>query len=113
MAITYTWHTKTVDTYPTKGDQTDVIFNVHWRLTGVDGTEDEITGSPTGDSYGVVSLDTEDLTSFTAFDSLTEADVTGWVETALGEEQVASIKTSIDAQIAEKITPTVVTKTIN
>ena len=113
MAITYTWHTKTVDTYPTKGDQTDVIFNVHWRLTGEDDTEDEIRGRPMGDSYGVVSLDTEDLTSFTAFDSLTEADVTGWVETALGEEQVASIKTSIDAQIAEKITPTVVTKQIN
>ena len=50
------------------------------------------------------------LTSFTAFDSLTEADVTGWVEAALGEEQVASIKASIENQIAEKITPTVVTK---
>ena len=113
MAITYTWHTKTVDTYPTKGDQTDVIFNVHWRLSGVDDTEDDIKGIPMGDSYGVVSLDTEDLTSFTAFDSLTEADVTGWVEAALGEAQVANIKASIDAQIAEKITPTVVTKTIN
>jgi len=109
MAITYTWHTKTVDTYPTKGDQTDVIFNVHWRLSGVDDTSVENVG----DAYGVVSLDTEDLTSFTAFDSLTEADVTGWVETALGEEQVASIKTSIENQIAEKITPTVVTKQIN
>ena len=109
MAITHTWHTKTVDTYPTKGDQTDVIFNVHWRLSGVDDTSVENVG----DAYGVVSLDTEDLTSFTAFDSLTEADVTGWVETALGEEQVASIKTSIENQIAEKITPTVVTKQIN
>jgi hypothetical protein len=109
MAITYTWHTKTVDTYPTKGDHTDVIFNVHWRLSGVDDTSVENVG----DAYGVVSLDTEDLTSFTAFDSLTEADVTGWVETALGEEQVASIKTSIENQIAEKITPTVVTKQIN
>ena len=109
MAITYTWDCKTVDTYPTKSDKTDVIFNVHWRLNGVDDTEDENAG----DSYGVVSLDTEDLTSFTAFDSLTEADVTGWVEAALGEEQVASIKASIEHQIAEKITPTVVTKTIN
>jgi len=109
MAITYTWDCKTVDTYPTKSDKTDVIFNVHWRLNGVDDTEDENAT----DSYGVVSLDTEDLTSFTAFDSLTEADVTGWVEAALGEEQVASIKASIEHQIAEKITPTVVTKTIN
>ena len=108
MAITYTWNCTTVDTYPTKSDQTDVIFNVHWRLNGVDDTEDKNVG----DSYGVVSLDTEDLSTFTAFADITEADVIGWVEAALGEEQVTSIKASIDAQIAEKITPTVVTKQI-
>ena len=108
MAITYTWNCTTVDTYPTKSDQTDVIFNVHWRLNGVDDTEDENTG----DSYGVVSLDTEDLSTFTAFADITEANVIGWVEAALGEEQVTSLKASIDAQIAEKITPTVVTKQI-
>ena len=108
MAIAYTWNCTTVDTYPTKSDQTDVIFNVHWRLNGVDDTEDENTG----DSYGVVSLDTEDLSTFTAFADITEADVIGWVEAGLGEIQVAALKTSIDAQIAEKITPTVVTKQI-
>jgi len=108
MAITYTWNCTTVDTYPTKSDQADVIFNVHWRLNGVDDTEDENTV----DSYGVVSLDTEDLSTFTAFADITEADVIGWVEAALGEEQVAALKASIDAQIAEKITPTVVTKKI-
>ena len=108
MAIAYTWNCTTVDTYPTKSDQTDVIFNVHWRLSGVDDTEDENVG----DSYGVVSLDTEDLSTFTAFADITEADVIGWVEAGLGEIQVAALKTSIDAQIAEKITPTVVTKQI-
>ena len=108
MAITYTWNCTTVDTYPTKSDQTDVIFNVHWRLNGVDDTEDENVG----DSYGVVSLDTEDLSTFTAFADITEANVISWVEAALGEDQVAALKASIDAQIAEKITPTVVTKQI-
>jgi hypothetical protein len=108
MAITYTWNCTTVDTYPTKSDQTDVIFNVHWRLNGVDDTEDENVG----DSYGVVSLDTEDLSTFTAFADITEADVIGWVEATLGEDQVTALKASIDAQIAEKITPTVVTKQI-
>ena len=108
MAIAYTWNCTTVDTYPTKSDQTDVIFNVHWRLNGVDDTKDKNVG----DSYGVVSLDTEDLSTFTAFADITEANVISWVEAALGEDQVAALKTSIDAQIAEKITPTVVTKQI-
>ena len=112
MAITYTWNCTTVDTYPTKSDQADVIFNVHWRLNGVKEVEGEDLNPMTGDSYGVVSLDTEDLSTFTAFADITEADVIGWVEAALGEDQVAALKTSIDAQIAEKITPTVVTKQI-
>lgn len=112
MAIAYTWDCKTVDTYPTKDSKADVIFNVHWRLNGVKQVEGEDLNPMTGDSYGVVSLDTEDLSTFTAFADITEENVISWVEAALGEDQVAALKASIDAQIAEKITPTVVTKTI-
>jgi len=112
MVIAYTWDCKTVDTYPTKDDKADVIFNVHWRLSGVKEVEGEDLNPITGDSYGVVSLDTEDLSTFTAFADITEEDVIAWVQTALGDEQVESIRNSINAQIAEKITPTVVTKTI-
>ena len=36
MAISYTWNVSTVDTYPTEGDHSDVIHNVHWRLTAED-----------------------------------------------------------------------------
>ena len=30
---TYTWDCKTVDVYPTHESLTDVVYNVHWRLT--------------------------------------------------------------------------------
>ena len=36
MAIGYTWNVSTVDTYPTKDSKSDVIYNVHWRLTATD-----------------------------------------------------------------------------
>jgi len=108
MAITYTWDCKTVDTYPTKDSKSDVIFNVHWRLNAEDDTEDKNTGS----IYGVESINTDDLSTFTAFADLKESDIIGWVESGLGEDQVKSLKANLDAQIAEKITPTVVTKTI-
>ena len=104
--MTYTWNNKTVDTYPTLEGNNDVIFNVHWRLTG----EDE--NGNVGSTYGTQSLETSDLSNFTAFVDITEEDINGWVETALGEERVAELKTSIDAQIAEQVNPTVVTKTI-
>ncbi len=104
--MTYTWNNKTVDTYPSLEGNTDVIFNVHWRLTGQD--EDGNVGS----TYGAQSLETSDLSNFTAFADITEEDINGWVETALGEEKVTGLKASIDAQIAEQVNPTVVTKTI-
>ena len=53
--MNYTWNNKTVDTYPTLEGNNDVIFNVHWRLTGQD--EDGNVGS----SYGTQSLETSDL----------------------------------------------------
>ena len=108
MAITYTWDCKTVDTYPTKDSKSDVIFNVHWRLNAEDDTEDKNTGT----IYGVESINTDDLSTFTAFADLKESDIIGWVESGLGEERVKELKSALDNQIAEKITPTVVTKTI-
>lgn len=118
MAISYTWDVKTVDTYPSHTDdnsntQSDVIYNVHWRLTGEDDANNDADGNPQqGSVYGSISLDVSDLSSFTAFDSVTASNVQGWVESALGSDEVTSIKSNIDAQIAEKVTPTTETKII-
>jgi len=114
MATTYTWNVSTVDTYPTKKDdngksQDDVIYNVHWRLSAT-----EKTGSDTytAESYGSQQLDVSDLSKFTAFADVTESNVQKWVETAMGTDEVAAIKTSLDNRITEDKTPTSVQKTI-
>ena len=113
MAISYTWDVSTVDTYPTKDSKSDVVHNVHWRLTATDDTNKDSDGNNwTADVYGSQAVDTSDLSSFTAFADLTASDVQGWVETALGADEVTAMKASLDANIAAKITPTSVTKTI-
>jgi hypothetical protein len=113
MANTYTWDCKTVDTYPTLDGNADVVYNVHWRLTAEDDANQDADGNNwTATSYGTQSVDTSDLSSFTAFADLTSSDVQGWVETAMGSEAVQNLKDGLDAQIALKITPTSVTKTI-
>ena len=113
MAIAYTWDVSTVDTYPTKSSKADVIHNVHWRLTGTDDTNKDSEGDyQTAKSYGSEGLDTSDLASFTAFASVSKANVQSWVEAALGADTVTAMKAGLDAQIAEKVTPTSVTKTI-
>tara|TARA_A100001515_G_scaffold124949_1_gene109498 strand:+ start:441 stop:785 length:345 start_codon:yes stop_codon:yes gene_type:complete len=113
MAIGYTWDVSTVDTYPTKDSKSDVVYNVHWRLTATDDTNKDSDGNNwTATTYGSQGVDTSDLSSFTAFADLKASDVQGWVEAALGADEVTAMKAALDAQIAEKITPTSVTKTI-
>ena len=120
MAISYTWDVKTCDTYPSHTDsqdpantESDVVYNVHWRLTAEDDANQDADGNNwTASSYGTQALDTSDLSDFTAFADLTSSDVQGWVETAMGSNSVTDLKASLDAQIAAKITPTSVTKTI-
>ena len=114
MAIGYTWDVSTVDTYPTKDSKSDVVYNVHWRLTATDDTNKDSDGNNwTATSYGSQGVDTSDLSSFTAFADLKASDVQGWVEAALGADEVTAMKAALDAQIAEKITPTSVTKTLS
>ena len=113
MAIGYTWDVSTVDTYPTHNSQSDVVYNVHWRLTAEDDANQDADGNNwTATSYGTQSVDTSDLSDFTSFADLTSSDVQGWVETAMGSEAVQNLKDGLDAQIEAKINPTSVTKTI-
>jgi len=109
MAITYTWDTKNVDTYPTKSGKSDVIFKVYWELTGVDDTSEKNSSSLTG----AEEIDTSDLSSFKEFADLKESDVTGWVEDILGTDSINNYKTRIESEIQEKATPTVVRKYIS
>ena len=111
MAISYTWDVSTCDVYPTKSSKSNVVYNVHWRLTATDGTNKDSDGNNwTATAYGTQSLDTSDLSSFTNWSSLDAAKVQGWVEAALTADTVTTMKASLDAQITEKITPTSVTK---
>ena len=113
MAITYAWDVSTVDTYPTKDSNSDVVYNVHWRLTATDDANDDADGNAqTADVYGSEGLDTDSISSFTAFGSLDAAKVQGWVEASLTADKVTEMKAGLDAEIALKITPTSVTKTI-
>ena len=110
--ITYDWNCKTVDAYPQDGDYTDLVYNVHWRVTG---TSDEL--KPDGTAYsatniGTQPLDVSDVTEFIPFEDLTNEQVVAWTKGAMGEEQVASIEASIESQINSLITPTTVTLTI-
>ena len=102
MTITNTWAVVQMDAYPEEDGETDVVFNVHWTLTGTDGTYN-------GSVYGSVGVTIDPDAPFTPYADLTEAQVIGWVQAALGEEQVASYEANVAQQIADQIDPPVVT----
>ena len=103
--ITYDWNCKTVDVHPQEEGQTDVVYNVHWNVTGVEG------------EYSVTNIGTQIVplsegSTFIPFEDLTNEIVVEWTKEAMGEETVASIETSIANQIQDLINPTSVTMTI-
>ena len=96
--MAHTWTVATMDYDVSSGGKTNVVTNVHWRCTKADGDH-------TGSSYGSVGLEAPGE-SFVEWDDITEATAIGWAKAAIGADEVTAIEAAIDAQIAEKATPT-------
>ena len=116
--IDYNWDCKTVNAYVEFEDNADVVYNVHWRVTGTEFVPDsEDNDSPTGKTYSASSIGTQvlninDITDFIPWNEVTEEEVEAWTKTAMGEEQVLSIEAGIASQIALLITPVSVILTV-
>jgi hypothetical protein len=105
MSITSTWVIQQMDCYPQAEGQTDVVFNVHWRVNATDGTYNAT-------SYGSVGVTYAAGSPYTPYDQLTQAQVVGWVQGSMGPEQVASIEASLVKDIEDQINPPIVTPSL-
>ena len=110
--ITYEWNCKTVDCYVETEGESDVVYNVHWIVTGV---SDEL--NPEGNPYsatniGTQTLNIDDITDFIPFEDLTNEVAVEWTKTAMGEEQVTSIEENLENAINLEINPVTVTLVI-
>lgn len=99
--ITQTWVVEQMSAYPQAEGETDVVFSVAWRLNGTDGTYNATC-------YGSVGVTYVEGAPYTPYANLTQEQVIGWVQSALGAEQVARFESYIDTQIANQINPPVV-----
>ena len=100
--ITYDWNCKTVDVVLQEEGLTDVVYNVHWIVTG---TSDTYSST----SIGTQTVTLDESTPFIPFADLTNDIVVGWTKAAMGEEQVASIESSIADAIEKEINPVTAT----
>jgi hypothetical protein len=99
MTTAFIWTIPQLDCYPQAEGQTDVVFNIHWRCTGTDGTYN-------GSVYGTCGVTYEAGTPFTPFAQLTQDQVLGWAW-ANGVNKT-SVEATIQAQIDQQATPPVV-----
>jgi hypothetical protein len=89
--ITYTWTLGPLAVKLADDGLTNVVDLVNWRLVAAEDSYSE-------NVYGSVNIPPPSG-SFTPYDDLTEEQVQGWVESALGAEQVASYKDALARQI--------------
>ena len=102
MSVTNTWVIEQMNCYPQAEGQTDVVFTVHWRVNATDGTY-------FATSYGTVGVTYVAGSPYTPYVQLTQSQVVGWVQDAMGPEQVASIEAGLATNIADQVNPPVVT----
>ena len=101
--ISTTWQIEQLFCAPQQEGQTDVVCSAAWRINGTDGTYYATI-------YGTHSFNPYDgKTLFTPYADLTQAQVIGWVQDAMGEAQVAAFVQNIEEQIENQVNPPVVT----
>ena len=97
MAVT--WSIVQLDYSISSGGETNVVNNIHWDCTDAD------ADGNAGRTYGAQAIPTDDLSSFIAYDDITEANAIAWVKAALGDDGVSDQEDSVAAQIAILKTP--------
>lgn len=77
-----------------------MVLTAHWRVSATD-------GDASGTVYGTQSFAAKDPSdpTFIPYDSLTEAQVIGWVKDEMGAEQVAAHEANVQAQIDAQKNP--------
>lgn len=99
--VTYNWNVVQMNAYPEKDGLTDVVFQIHWTLTGTDTIYE-------GSAYGSCGVTLDESVPYTPYNELSKEQVIGWVKANLGKEQVVSLEANVATQIQDQINPPVV-----
>lgn len=97
--MNYEWNFPTLDVVYHEESMTDVVQTVHWTYAAID-------GDYMASMYGTVSVPAPTPETFVPYADLTKEQVTGWVETALGPEQIATMQETLAGQIEAQKNPT-------
>lgn len=95
MSTTITWSISDLERHAADG----IVYTAHYRVDAADGTY-------TSGAYGSIGFEApEEGAEVVPFADLTPELVVGWVQAALGEEQVAQVTAALETQISEQHAP--------
>jgi hypothetical protein len=94
---TYTWEVESLDCVPNG----KVVSCIHWRVKGNDGTN-------TAEMYGTQNIEYNSKNPFIAYESLTKDTIVGWVQEAMGIDDVTRLQETLDKQLESLANPPVV-----
>jgi hypothetical protein len=113
---TYNWQVTNMDCYPSAEGETDVVYKVYYyveafssethEVENADGTKNTIPYQAT--TCGEQALAYTGKTPYTPYSQLTNNQVIGWVQNALGDAEVNALLLKLDSMILDQINPPVV-----
>ena len=99
MSTTFTWTITAMDVYPSADGKSDVVYNVHWTCSGVDGDHQ-------ASIYSTCTVPAPAGT-FTPYADLTQDQVLGWIW-ADGVDQAVT-EAAVQTQVNNLIDPPSIT----
>lgn len=101
MTILYNWTISALDCKPQEDGLTDVVVTAHWQVSATNGTYN-------AGVYGTQSFTLQSGEGFTPYADLTQDQVIGWVQSAMGIDQVTALQQNLDAQIENQVNPPII-----
>lgn len=95
----FTWAITSMDCIPNQDGNANVVSNVHWTCSGVD-------GQYSASVYSTCGLGFEGE-NFTPYDQLTQEQVLSWIWGS-GSVDKETVETAVAQQIQNQITPSIV-----
>lgn len=97
MTITYKWIINDTTSILEKDQfQSYVIISVNWTLTASSGTAFSSTS-------GKTAIGDASVLDFTPYNEVTAEQITSWVQSALGEATVETMKAALAAQVEKQL----------
>jgi len=98
----YTWKIEQLECIPSADGQSNVVSNVHWRVNATDGAS-KVT------MYGTQALTFDAKNAFISYADLTKDTVVGWVQEAMGIDDVTRLQEALDKRLETLANPPVIT----